>query len=331
MQSRFGFIPIALVLLGCDVDGSASLDASPDPTTCDEFRSVECVYLEPPQPLACNPGALSADWTDRAIAEVNRIRGFAELAPVAYDASFESATASCALITAVNQTPAASPPDDSLCYTPEGAAACGQSNVTLFSFSIDSDDPSRVIPLLFTPEVIVRRWLMDLSGDPNLGHRRWLLDPFLKRTAFSAVHTAAFNGTVVNAKQAVSLLVVEPVNEPAGALERDFVAYPIGNFPASLVDHEHYLSFSLLADRAQRAGNFNVNLDDVLITVTGPDGTMDIVDQAADNTGSGIPNHVRWLVDGLEKDTEYIVVVEGVEATQLPARYEYTFKLDSSL
>jgi hypothetical protein len=88
------------------------------------------------------------------------------------DPSMGPSLQSCALMESLNGMLNHSPPSTWNCYTPEGAAAAGSSNLASGgspAFSVD---------------------LYLLETEQNLGHRRWCLDPGLDRTYFGAARDA---------------------------------------------------------------------------------------------------------------------------------------------
>src|SRR5690606_36902251 len=78
------------------------------------------------------------------------------------------------LMMAVNQTLSHTPPPGWQCYTAGGAAGAGASNLIGgwgTGLPFDSEDD------------LLAGWLRE-GGSPQLGHRRWILHPFLGKTSY---------------------------------------------------------------------------------------------------------------------------------------------------
>lgn len=114
--------------------------------------------------MTCDPGALSRDAVDDALGRLNFYRWLVGLAPTTDAAGDNDAAQKCALVSAWNPAgPAAhSPPSSATCYTTEGAAGAGSSNIAW-----GASDAANAIDL----------WMIDFGNETTFGHRRWLLNP----------------------------------------------------------------------------------------------------------------------------------------------------------
>jgi uncharacterized protein YkwD len=112
----------------------------------------------------CDPGALSRAALDDGLARLNFFRWLVGLGPTTDDAGDNDAAQKCALVSAWNAAgPSAHyPPSTATCYTPEGAAGAGSSNIAWGAGSA-----ANAIDL----------WMIDYGNETTFGHRRWLLNP----------------------------------------------------------------------------------------------------------------------------------------------------------
>jgi len=112
----------------------------------------------------CDPGQLSRDALDDGLARLNFYRWLVGLGPTTDDATDNDAAQKCALVSAWNAAgPSAHyPPATATCYTPEGAAGAGSSNIAWGASSA-----ANAIDL----------WMIDFGNETTFGHRRWLLNP----------------------------------------------------------------------------------------------------------------------------------------------------------
>lgn len=114
--------------------------------------------------MTCDPGTLSRDALDDGLARLNYFRWLVGLGPTTDSASDDDAAQKCALVSAWNPAgPGAhSPSSSATCYTPEGAAGAGSSNIAW-----GAADAADAIDL----------WMIDFGNETTFGHRRWLLNP----------------------------------------------------------------------------------------------------------------------------------------------------------
>ncbi|MEW6434634.1 MAG: CAP domain-containing protein [Myxococcota bacterium] len=114
--------------------------------------------------MTCDPGTLSRAALDDGLGRLNFFRWLVGLAPTSDSATDNDAAQKCALVSAWNPAgPAAhSPPSSATCYTPEGAAGAGSSNIAW-----GAADAADAIDL----------WMIDFGNETTFGHRRWLLNP----------------------------------------------------------------------------------------------------------------------------------------------------------
>jgi uncharacterized protein YkwD len=112
----------------------------------------------------CDPGQLSRDALDDTLARLNFFRWLVGLGPTTDDTSDDAVAQKCALISAWNPAgPSAHFPQPSAtCYSTDGAAGAGSSNIAWGSGS--------------GPDAI-DQWMIDNGNQTTFGHRRWLLNP----------------------------------------------------------------------------------------------------------------------------------------------------------
>lgn len=153
----------------------------------------------------CNPGAISALAQTRTLARINYFRNLAGLNNVAFDPSLESRCQQAALMMAANNQLNHTPPPSWQCYTAEGAAAAGNSNLALGAHSASA----------------ISLYMSD-NGVWSVGHRRWIL--YSRALVFG--HGSAMKSDVL---QVFNTSSTGPVNTAS-------IPYPVaGFFPAPLV------------------------------------------------------------------------------------------------
>lgn len=134
---------------------------------CDAWKKGRATTTNEPftkTTATCDPGVLTRAGVDDTLARLNMFRWLVGLGPVSDSVSENDKAQKCSLVSAWNPAgqQAHNPPSDSTCYTTEGAAGAGSSNIAWGSG---------------TPQNAVDQWLEDFGNFSHMGHRRWLLNP----------------------------------------------------------------------------------------------------------------------------------------------------------
>ncbi len=284
----------------------------------DFATSVEQLYTATPNIAACQTGQLKPAVGVRVLAVVNDIRARHGLPSVTYSTAEEAASMQSALMMAANGQLSHTPPVDWKCYTGAGATAAGQSNIYLgygsgLRYSQDAD--------------IMIGFLTDVDNliANNIGHRRWLLYPFLSSIAYGRV---AGNEAIRGRADGASIKVINTTQNTAGSLP-DFVAYPYQDYPTRYFANGALLSFSVIADKTRNFGaNAQVRFANAAIAVRARDGVaLTVGNIAYDNEGYGLSNNLQWSVAGLAANTTYDVTISNVVVAGTPRTYSYYFRL----
>lgn len=290
-----------------------------EPATGSDFlSSAALLYSAAPNIAACNAGTLKPEVGARVLATLNDIRAHHNLPAVTYAASDEPASQQSALMMAANGQLSHTPPTSWLCYTSAGATAAGQSNIYLgmgggLRYSRDSD--------------IMIGWLTDTNNlvANNIGHRRWLLYPFLSTIAYGRV---AGVWQTSNRADGASIKVINSTQNTAGPLP-DYVAYPFEEYPARYYENGALLSFGVIANKTSNFGaNASVNFSAATISVRVRGGAaLTVSNVSFDNDGYGLPNNLQWSVAGLTTNTIYDVTISNVNVGGTARSYSYYFRL----
>lgn len=308
---RFVHLGLCLALAACGGGASDSvIIVTPDPGA---------LYTVEPDVANCKAGTLSDGEKQKALATVNTIRALHNLPAVTYDSSSDAAVTAAALIMTANNVLTHSPTSDLHCYSSLGVSGAGSSNL----YKTSGQNMTSVLSA--TP---IEAFLTDVGID-TLGHRRWILDPFLSKTAFGRV-----DGTKIGTTTKVMSVALKVIGGPdanLGASKLTYVAYPQGNYPSKYVSKSWYLSFSALPDRTSHSGNTGSHVDYSFASVQVFDQAltpMTVTDLAYDYQGYGLANNLQWKVAGLQDGVTYRVKINNVRinGAQMPA-YDYTFKL----
>ncbi|MDQ0250220.1 uncharacterized protein YkwD [Sphingomonas kyeonggiensis] len=291
---------------------------SNEPATGSDFlSSVALLYSAQPNIAACQAGTLKAEVGARVLATLNDIRAHHRLPAVTYASADEPAVQQSALMMAANGALSHFPPSSWNCYTSAGATAAGQSNIYLgtggLRYSQDAD--------------ILIGWLTDTNNITanNIGHRRWLLYPFLSTIAYGRV---AGVWQTNNRADGASIKVINSTQNTAGPLP-DYVAYPFEDYPARYFENGALLSFGVIANKSSNFGsNQQVNFSGATIAVRVRGGAaLTVSNISFDNEGYGLPNNLQWSVSGLAANTTYDVTISNVVVGGAARNYSYYFRL----
>ncbi|MEC5397131.1 CAP domain-containing protein [Uliginosibacterium sp. H1] len=254
------------------------------------------------------------------LGKLNEIRARHGLLAVTYEAAHDVAAAEAALYMVANRLLTHTPSASGLCYSTNAynLASTGNLHLGWKSSGTNYDglaSTSSLVGFLIDDDV------------PSLGHRRWMLDPFLGKTTYGRVDGVP-NGTSSVYSSSV-LKVIGNGRGNVSAMTNDYVAYPQGNYSASEFGKSWFLSFSAIASKTSAGANggSQVSYATATVTVSGPGGTLGISEQSADYNGYGLANNLQWKVAGLQNNVDYNVAITNVIVNSSPRTYHYSFRL----
>jgi uncharacterized protein YkwD len=281
-------------------------------------QSQGCLYAQAPNIPGCSAGALTMAARMAALARVNQIRAMVGIPALTYDTTHDNQVQQAALVMAANASLSHTPPNNWWCWTQAAYDGASSSNLHLGMNTDGKASP---------PAEVVDALAVDMNVE-SLGHRRWILDPFLTRTSYGFVSgTPKVNVGWPYVYSGV-LRVIDDLYANLSGLAIDYVAYPYGNFPASLLPNGWYLSFSVLMDKTNLWNNASVNYSGVTVKVAGPGGSnMPVSSVKWANDGMGLPNHLQWKCPGLKVGTQYSVTIGNVAFKGSAHQFQYTFVL----
>lgn len=294
---------------------SPAASTTPATTATGFAAQVAALFDVAPDPATCRAGTLKAAVKADALAKVNAMRALHGLAAVTYSDVEDAAEAESSLMMAVNRTLSHTPPADWTCYSAAGSTAAGTSNLI--------GGWGNGLPY-YTEDDYLATWLNE-GGSASIGHRRWLLSPFLGKISYGRVAYQSANGDRVST---ASMKVFNFASAPAvpGGIP-GFVAYPYRDYPQRYFRPGDYLSFSAVPYSGGSFGaNAKVSFAAATITVTGPSGALPVTDVTFDNSGYGVANNVQWRVTGLVAGVSYTVRISGVSGTP-QSEYSYPFRI----
>ncbi len=299
---------------------TASPTPTPTPTATGFTAQAAALYTSPPSIANCQAGQLSSTTTSAMLANLNAIRALHKLPPVTYSVADEPGAQQSALMQAANDSLSHTPPTTWKCYTTAGATVSGQSNL-YGGFGAGLG--------FYSDDTILAGWLTETNNvvADSVGHRRWLLYPFLGAVAYGRVVGASPTST--RGDGAALKVIGATGSGVANGTLPPYVAYPYQDYPARYFDTGSLLSFTVIASaNANSSANGNVNFANARITVTQRGGgAMTVSKVTYDNVGYGLPNNLQWAVAGLQAATIYDVTITGVVVGGATQSYSYYFRV----
>jgi uncharacterized protein YkwD len=287
---------------------------TPTPTPALWTDAAAALYDVPPDFATCNPGVLKTTVRTEFLTRINDLRALHGLSPVTYSAVENDQVDQSSLMQAINNTLSHTPPSTWTCYTSVGAQGAGSGNLiggwgNGLPWSTEDDK--------------LAGW-MNERYSASIGHRRWILDPFLGKVSYGRVTVQGANGY---RSDAATLKVFNfAVDPPLPSSVPPFVAYPYGDYPVRYFGPGDILSFSAVVSGTSRYANANVSFASATVRVSDANGDLTVTSVASDNIGYGLPNSIQWKVTGLQQNVSYTVRITGVTGTPTSS-YQYVFKI----
>jgi hypothetical protein len=283
-----------------------------------EEWTPSCAYGQSPNVAACQAGTTAEGSKTAALDEVNFIRGLSGLPPVVYSSGEDNKVQQASLMMVANDDLMHEPPAWWHCWTQAGFDGASTSNLYIM-WGWDSE------PVI--PWDAITGFLID-TGVESLGHRRWVLDPFLSQISYGAVHGKPKTQSEYPFAAAAALHVIGGPDGDISDLDLDFVAYPVGPYPADYFDTSWYLSFSALVNKNSPWSNQDVSYQyaNIQVTTGGSQKTVHSIKHS--NQAYGLPNHIQWKVNGLLAGKTYTVIINDVKYDGDFLDYQYTFSLE---
>lgn len=266
---------------------------------------------------SCNAGVLLQSEKDKILNYTNYIRSLHDLKPVEYDGAGQAEATAAALVCAANGALSHDPPADWHCYG--SAASSGAANSNLYISIAGNSSQAR------PSEQSMISWMHDQFTE-YVGHRRAIINPFLKSIAFGRVDGKPVENQFY--ASAMALKYLDNLEQDVSDTDIEYVAFPYRNYPTELVDKNWYLSFSAIYNKSSWSGNNNVDYSQVSITMTADGSPIAVGEIIHDNQGwGGIPNCLKWMVPGLQDGVRYEVEIKNLRVNGTLKDYSYWFVL----
>lgn len=275
------------------------------------------MFSEQPDIPACRPGRLHLEQVQQAVDTLNAIRKLHELAPVTLNPLTEQESNQAALMVAANGKLDHNPPASWRCFSTTGAKAMAKS---LLSGGVTAPNIA-----FHTPAQDISAWLTDHTAftQDSIGHRRWLLDPFIGQVAYGRVSGKTDRRNVsVGSALAFNITKLKPVTGP------ELIAYPFHDYPSRFFSKNALLSLSLLIDKQRKQGNLAVDFSQATIRAATDRGEpVRVRNVRFDNHFFGLPNNLQFALGDIQQGVKYNIQVDGVKVQGQEKSYRYWFRI----
>ncbi|WP_151812281.1 CAP domain-containing protein [Acinetobacter bereziniae] len=275
---------------------------------------------EAPDINNCYAGKLSAKFRNEFLNEINTVRALHGLPSITYDYAHEDEMMQTALILAANNILTHYPESNTNCYSDIGAVGARTSNLEMGVRANMYDNP---------PADTIRSLIHDYFNvmANNVGHRLWMLNPFLQKSAYGSVNAPSFRGTRFPYVVGTSIKVVYPFNNATTA-PLGVIAYPYHNYPAKYYMPGSILSISVLTDQKNFFANRNVEYAKATVVVTERSSGVKQKISNIRYENIGVPNHIQFNFDDLKLNVIYDVKLSNVLVNGQPKEYSYWFNVN---
>ncbi|MEN8365978.1 CAP domain-containing protein [Acinetobacter nosocomialis] len=268
----------------------------------------------------CYAGKLSAKFRNEFLNELNTVRALHGLPSITYDYAREDEMMQTALILAANNILMHYPEANTNCYSDIGAVGAKTSSLEMGVRQNKYD---------YSPAESITNMVHDklnlFAGD--VGHRLWMLNPFLQKSAYGSVNAPSFRDTRFPYVVGTSYKVVYPFNHATTA-PLGVIAYPYHNYPAKYYMAGSILSISILTDQKNFFANRNVDYAKAIVVVTERSSGVKQKISNIRYENIGVPNHIQFNFDDLKLNVIYDVKLSNVLVNGQPKEYSYWFNVN---
>jgi uncharacterized protein YkwD len=315
---------LALILVASSiVSGCVVINLGPNKseTGDDSFANQSSqLYDSLPDIKKCQAGVLKKGVKDGVLNTVNKIRALHGLASVIYDDQYDDEVMKGSLIIAASGQLTHQPQSSEKCYSPEGAKGAKTSNI--YGGKI-----SKYLKY-YSPDDHVIGWMTDVrnASGKNVGHRRWLLDPFLKKIAFGQVASVMEDGSSTNGAM-IRVVWDDQHKNQSPRSENNFVAYPFMDYPQEYFDEKAILSFTAIENQLDKYNN-KTDYSGVELKVVNEAGEpVHVHDVNGYSNGAGIPNVLQFKIEAMQPKMKYMVNIRNVLINGQSKSYSYWFRI----
>ncbi len=289
--------------------------------TSNRQTSYDDLYDDKPDVSRGYEGILKRSEKMKVLKRLNKIRKIHGLLPVQYNVKDDIRTQKCSLIIASNAQMSHFPPKNWRNWSKLGYEGCSRSNILIWNYSRWYQ--------LKSSEQMLDIWLVDNNVD-SLGHRLWLLSPYLKYVSFGRVDGVPLVSSSWPVVSGSAISVVNTKLQDITGTKTRYIAYPYHNYPSKAVNPDWYMHFTIVKPKISYWQKKNVSFDRAKVYIR-DDQNRDIQissTQIIRKHYYGTSDILKWKVnDDLRIGTKYFVTIKKVLDNGKLRSYSYWFRL----
>ena len=271
---------------------------------------------------ACQAGRPSEADRQLFINTLNEIRALHKLPKVEYDYAHEDQMMQASMLLAVNEKTSHYPDASWDCFSDIGLQGASTSNLNFIQAYENLEK--------YGSDKHLANWLIE-KNSPSIGHRRYILSPFLTKASYGEVSNTDAKSFPVIVGAAMKTVYPYESQKLTTTVEKGIIAYPYHNYPNKFFLKSEPLSLSILVNPQNAYANNKVDFSQAKLTVTRRDNqqVQPISNIQHDNINYGlVANNLQFHFSSMEYNVIYDVKVTSVLVDGKVEEYSYWFKVD---
>ena len=268
----------------------------------------------------CKYGVINDATRNAIVDEVNNIRRLHGLEAIVYNKDLEKYVNETALAMAAQNTVSHYIDDKWNCYSDNALTGAKMSSL--------SSHTSPNAQFKVNPVDDIASFMRENTSE-SLGHRRWMLSPFIHETAYGMADGEKKVGTGYTFGAALFMYNPTTYKNQSTTSPVGIYPYPTGTYPKKYYQKGDRMSFFVMYDQGSYDNNWGVRYTDTVVTVKDDKGVVHpISDVQISYASSGVPNNYSFLLPDFEYGVNYTVNVDRVLINGEPKNYQYSFKVE---
>jgi len=293
---------------------------TPVPTPDINATPNKAFYELIPDVKSCKYGVINDATRNAIVDEVNNIRRLHGLEAIVYNKDLEKYVNETALAMAAQNTVSHYIDDKWNCYSDNALTGAKMSSL--------SSHTSPNAQFKVNPVDDIASFMRENNSE-SLGHRRWMLSPFIHETAYGMADGEKKVGTGYTFGAALFMYDPTTYKNQSTTSPVGIYPYPTGIYPKKYYQKGDRMSFFVFYDQASYDKNWGVRYTDTVVTVKDDKGVVHpISDVQISYASSGVPNNYSFLLPDFEYGVNYTVNVDRVLINGEPKNYQYSFKVE---
>ena len=271
---------------------------------------------------ACQAGNPSEADRQLFINTLNEIRALHKLPKVEYDYAHEDQMMQASMLLAVNEKTSHDPDASWTCFSDIALQGTSTSNLNFIQAYENLEK--------YGADKHLANWLIE-KNSPSIGHRRYILSPFLTKASYGEVSNTGAKSFPTIAGAAMKTVYPYESQKLTTTVEKGIIAYPYHHYPKKFFLKSEPLSLSILVNPQNAYANNKVDFSQAKLTVFRRDNQQiqPISNIQYDNINYGlVANNLQFHFSSMQYNVTYDVKIINVLVNGKAEEYSYWFKID---